>query len=143
MPNRVVHFEIEAKDKDKLQKFYADTFGWQMQVAGPEMGGYVVVTTGAMADSKDPGINGGIFQEQEKQLNAFSCVVGVEDIKKAVADVRSAGGKVFEHNMDGQGHDMGEIMDIPTVGLYAKCEDPEGNRFTLLQPSRDMMAAAK
>ena len=139
MPNRVVHFEIEAKDKDKLQKFYADAFDWKMEVSGPEMGGYVVVTTGGMNDPQDPGINGGIYQDDPKQLNAFSCVIGVEDIHKAIAQVRAAGGKVFEHNMDGQGNDMGEIMDIPTVGLYAKCEDPEGNRFTLLQPSPDMM----
>jgi len=138
MANRVVHFEIEALDKDKLKKFYSDAFGWEMQQMGEDMGGYVVVTTG---DPKEPmGINGGIMStiSGKKELNAFSCVIGVEDIDKAIADVKAAGGKVFDDNKDGQGKDLGEKMDIPAVGIYAKCEDPEGNRFTLLQPSPDM-----
>jgi predicted enzyme related to lactoylglutathione lyase len=138
MANRVVHFEIEAKDRERAKKFYSSTFGWKMDQMGDDFGGYTVVTTG---DPKEPGgINGGIFQEDKKELNAYSCTIGVDDIKKAIADVRQAGGKVFEHNMTGDGKDMGEIMDIPGVGKYAKCEDTEGNRFTLLQPSMDMMS---
>ncbi|MGH7245324.1 MAG: VOC family protein [Candidatus Levyibacteriota bacterium] len=137
MPNRVVHFEIEATDKDRAKKFYSDAFGWGMQEGGEEYGGYVTVMTG---DPKQPGgINGGLFQVEKKELNAYSCVIAVDDIKKAIADVRSAGGKVNEHNMDNEGKDMGEVIDIPKVGLYAKCEDTEGNKFTLLQPSGDMM----
>lgn len=132
MANRIVHFEIEAQDKERATKFYEQAFGWKMQVSGPETGGYVVVITGTPNDPKDPGINGGIFQGGEKkELNAYSCVIGVEDIDKAIADVKSAGGKV-----------LGEKMNIPTVGIYAKCEDTEGNRFTLLQPSPDMMPKA-
>lgn len=143
MPNRIVHFEIEAKDRERAKKFYSRAFGWKMDQQGEEYGGYVVVATGAPNDPKDPGINGGIYVEKKKQINAFSCVVSVDDIKKAIRDVRKAGGKVFEHNMNGKGNDMGEIMNIPGVGLYAKCEDTEGNRFTLLQPSPDMMMPKK
>ena len=139
MPNRVVHFEIEAKDKKRVSKFYADAFGWDMQTQPEEYGGYVMAKTG---DPKEPGgINGGVFQVEKKEINAFSCVIAVDDVKKAIADVRAAGGKVNEHNMNDEGKDMGEIIDIPMVGLYAKCEDTEGNHFTLLQPSDDMMQA--
>lgn len=128
MANRVVHFEIEAKDKDRARKFYSKAFGWEMQQQGKEYGDYVVVMTG---DSKEPGgINGGIFQsEKKKELNAYSCVIGVEDIKKAMKDVKAAGGKVLDK----------KPVDIPKVGLYVRCEDTEGNRFTMLQPSPDMM----
>ena len=140
MANRVVHFEIEALDKVRASKFYADAFGWDMQAQPEEYGGYVMAITG---DPKVPGgINGGLFQVGKKELNAYSCVIAVDDIKKAIADVRSAGGKVNEHNMNDEGKDMGEIIDIPQVGLYAKCEDTEGNRFTLLQPSPDMTPKA-
>lgn len=133
MGNRVVHFEIEAKDKNRASKFYADAFGWKMDVQSDDMGGYVVVTTG---DPKEPGgINGGIFQVGEKELNAYSCVIAVDDIHQAIKDVRAAGGKVHESNKNDEGQDMGEIIDIPGIGLYAKCEDTEGNRFTLLQPN--------
>lgn len=127
MANRVVHFEIEAQDTERAKKFYTDAFGWKMEQMGQDFGSYVVVTTG---DPKEPmGINGGIFQAGEKkELNAYSCVIGVEDVEKAMADVTSAGGKVLSEKPD----------DIPGVGLYVKCTDTEGNRFTLLQPSSDM-----
>src|ERR1700704_5699167 len=59
MPNRVVHFEIEAKDPDKLSKFYSSAFGWKMDKQGDDMGGYIVATTGPQGlptDIKDIGI---------------------------------------------------------------------------------------
>ena len=128
MANRVVHFEIEAKDVDRAKKFYTDAFGWEMEQMGGDYGNYVVVKTG---DPKEPmGINGGIFQAPDKkELNAYRCVVGVDDIQKAMSAVKAAGGKVLSEKPE----------DIPGVGLYAKCEDTEGNYFTLLQPSPDMM----
>src|SRR5258708_1924633 len=104
MANRVVHFEIEAEDKDRAKKFYADAFGWGMQQMGDDMGGYVVVTTG---DPKEPGgINGGIFTSQTggERLNAYSCVISVDNIDQAIEKVKAAGGQV-----------IGEKMDIPTV----------------------------
>ncbi|HET9946839.1 MAG TPA: VOC family protein [Patescibacteria group bacterium] len=128
MANRVVHFEIEAKDKDRAKKFYEQIFGWEMQQMGKDMSDYVVVVTG---DPKEPnGINGGMYQAQkEKELNAFRCVISVDDVKKSMGDVKNAGGKVL-HGPD----------DIPGVGLYALCEDTEGNMFGILQPSSDMTA---
>jgi predicted enzyme related to lactoylglutathione lyase len=124
MPNRIVHFEIEATDRERATRFYSEAFGWQMQQMGDDMGGYVVVTTG---DPKEPGgINGGIFVPPggaHKELNAYSCVVGVDDIEQAVAKVKAAGGEV-----------MIDKMDIPGIGSYARCKDTEGNVFTMLQP---------
>lgn len=129
MANRVVHFEIEAKDKDRAKKFYQTAFGWKMTQSGDDFGGYVMVDTG----NEPMGINGGIFQSDQKDLNAYSCVIGVDDVIKAMAAVRSAGGKVLTD----------KPVDIPGVGLYVKCEDTEGNRFTLLQPSPDMSPKTK
>ena len=143
MANRIVHFEIEAKDKDRAKKFYEDAFGWGMKQEGEEYGGYVSITTGENTGKmEDIGINGGLFQVVEKELNAFSCVVGVDDADKAIADVKAAGGKVFDDNKDDKGNNMGEKMDIPGVGIYVKCEDTEGNRFTLLQPDLSSMPQA-
>jgi len=140
MANRVVHFEIEAKDAKALKNFYSKAFGWEMDEQGPEMGGYIVVKTGDnTGDMKDIGINGGIYQEDKKMLNAYSCVIGVDDADKAIADVKAAGGKVFDDNKTPDGKPLGEKVDIPGIGIYVKCEDPDGNRFTLLQPSPDMM----
>src|SRR5919206_3140173 len=124
MPNRVVHFEIEASDPERAKAFYSQAFGWQMQQMGPEMGNYVVVTTG---DPKQPGgINGGIYRSGDgasKELNAYSCVIGVDDIDQAMDKIRSAGGQL-----------LGEKMDIPSVGTFVRCTDTEGNVFSILQP---------
>ena len=124
MPNRIVHFEVEATDRERAKRFYSQAFGWQMQQMGEDMGEYVVVTTG---DPKEPGgINGGIFASppgSSKELNAYSCVVGVENIDQSMDKVKAAGGQL-----------LGEKMDIPTVGTFVRCKDTEGNIFTMLQP---------
>jgi predicted enzyme related to lactoylglutathione lyase len=123
MPNRIVHFEIEATDRERAKAFYSQAFGWQMDQLGDEMGNYVVVTTG---DPKEAGgINGGIYTGEPgagKELNAYSCVVGVDDIDAAMNSVRRAGGEV-----------MGDKMPIPGIGTFARCKDTEGNIFTILQ----------
>jgi uncharacterized protein len=124
MPNRIVHFEIEATDRERAKSFYAQAFGWQMDQMGEDMGQYVVVTTG---DPKEPGgINGGIFVSptgSSKELNAYSCVVGVDNIDQSMQKVKAAGGQL-----------LGDKMDIPTIGTFVRCQDTEGNIFTMLQP---------
>ena len=35
MPNPVVHFEVIGKDGAKLQRFYADAFGWKIDAGNP------------------------------------------------------------------------------------------------------------
>lgn len=122
MPNRVVHFEIEASDPDRAKKFYTDAFGWEMEQTGPEMSNYIVVKTG---DPKEAGgINGGIFKSlsDSKEVNAYSCVVGVDNIDQAIEKIKSSGGLVTT-----------DKMDIPGVGTFAKCKDTEGNIFSILQ----------
>jgi predicted enzyme related to lactoylglutathione lyase len=52
-------------------------------------------------------------------------VIAVEDIKEHMKKVEKAGGKV-----------LGEPWDIPGVGLYVAFIDTEGNRVSMLQPSR-------
>ena len=37
----VVHFEMPYDDRDRMAKFYQDTFGWQTRMLGEEMGNYV------------------------------------------------------------------------------------------------------
>ena len=123
MPSRVVHFEVEASDPERAKSFYSRAFGWEMQQMGEEMGNYVVVITG---DPKEPGgINGGIYKSMSgsKELNGYSCVIGVENIDQAMDKIRSAGGQL-----------LGEKMDIPTVGTFIRCKDTEGNFFSILQP---------
>jgi predicted enzyme related to lactoylglutathione lyase len=48
---------------------------------------------------------------------------------------------VLNDTKDDKGNLLGEKVDIPGIGIYVKCEDTEGNRFTLLQPSPQMTQA--
>ncbi len=129
--NPVVHFELPARDKGRMSKFYAGAFGWNTQQLGPEMGSYVVVQTTEVGENrfpKEPGrINGG-FYERTKEDQAPSVVIAVDDIRDGMKRVAAAGGTVLG------GQKPGEPDEIPGIGLYAAFIDTEGNRLSILQP---------
>lgn len=123
--NRVIHFEIQADDVERVKKFYEKVLGWKIeQVMTKEKGGmdYWGITTG---DSV-PGINGGLYQRPADgdKFYLYDCTVGVADLDKAVEDVKANGGTITR-----------EKMEIPGVGWFAGAKDTEGNRFGLMQPT--------
>ena len=127
--NPVVHFEMPYEDGERLQKFYTDAFGWQMQMTGPEMGNYVLAHT-AETDEKEmvktPGaINGGFFKKMPELPTIPSVVISVSDINTAMKAINNAGGKV-----------LGEPIEIPGVGKYVSFFDTEGNKVSILQPMK-------
>ncbi len=135
--NRVVHFEIMADDPDRAQKFYEAVFGWKFQVTGPEFGNYRIVVTGPGPDEiaggkvtmENVGINGGLMKrnaplpEDGKSPNAYTCIVGVDDIDAYIAKADAAGGKP-----------QTDKMDVPGVGKLRYYKDTEGNIFGMIQP---------
>jgi len=126
----VVHFEMPAEDKKRMADFYTNVFGWKTQMLGSEMGDYVLATTTEPDETgrpKNPGaINGGFFSKSDDKPAQYpSVVIAVEDIMEHMKEVEKAGGKV-----------LGEPSDIPGVGLYVSFFDTEGNRVSMLQPSR-------
>jgi len=132
--NPVNHFEMPYEDKKRATDFYSEAFGWQVQILGPEMGEYVVVTTTEMDPKtkfpKEPGrINGGLFKKT-KNNQYPSVVIGVLDIREAMKKITEAGGKVLG------GQKPGEPDDIPGVGLYISFMDTEGNRVSIIQPTQ-------
>ncbi len=131
--NPVVHFEMPAKDRARMAKFYSGVFGWKTQLLGPEMGNYVTVQTAETEGNgppKEPGaINGGFF-ERTSADQGTSVVISVGNLRDAMKKVAAAGGKVLG------GQKPGEPDDIPGVGLYSAFIDTEGNRVGMLQPKR-------
>lgn len=126
--NPVVHFEMPAKNKGRMRKFYETAFGWQTEQLGEEMGEYVVVTTTEIDKktgfpSRPGAINGGFYQRTDDAAYP-SVVIAVDDIKEAMKKVEKAGGKV-----------LAEPDEIPGIGLYASFIDTEGNRVSMLQPA--------
>ncbi|MBI2120653.1 MAG: VOC family protein [Parcubacteria group bacterium] len=125
--NRVIHFEIQADDVARAQKFYESTFGWKIEeIMKKEDGGmmdYWSITTG---DSV-PGINGGLYARPKdpkdgEKFYLYDCTIDVPHLDKAVEAVKMNGGKITK-----------EKMDIPEVGFFARAEDTEGNRFGIMQ----------
>ncbi|MDP4223421.1 MAG: VOC family protein [Bacteroidota bacterium] len=125
----VVHFEMPAKDRERMAKFYTGVFGWKAQMLGEDMGNYVTVATTETDEKnmpKRPGaINGGFFplKDGDPVLHP-SVVISVGNLKDSMKKITKAGGKL-----------IGEPMNIPGVGEYISFYDTEGNRCGLLQPS--------
>ncbi len=134
----VVHFEMGYKDRARMVKFYETAFGWETEQMGPEMGEYVVAHTtktdkDGMVQTKGA-INGGFYQKTDNSgSHAPSVVISVDDIKKAVGEVKKAGGKILG-GMTADGKHTMEPQMIPGVGLWISIQDTEGNRVSLLQP---------
>jgi len=101
----VVWFELPAADTDRARDFYARLFGWSFEPFGDD--DYHVTYEAGGAVYGEPG---------EKGLLAY---FGVDDVEAAVARVRELGGEA------------GDKEEVPGVGQYAHCSDPEGNRFGL------------
>ena len=125
--NPVVHFEMPYEDRERLTKFYTRAFGWGMQFLGEEMGNYVTAETTDTDKNhrpKAPGtINGGFFPKKPDWPAQYpSVVISVDDIQAAMKKVKEAGGEV-----------LGDVMEIPGVGLYVSFMDTEDNRVSLLQ----------
>ncbi len=122
--NRVIHFEIQADNLERAKTFYEKALGWKItQAMKKEEAGmdYWTIETG-----EGPGINGGMYNRGDEKFYTYDCTIQVEDIDKAIMDVKANGGTVKE--MKGQ-----EKNEIPHVGWFASCTDSEGNRFGLMQ----------
>lgn len=125
MANRVVHFEIQADDVERASEFYKKVFGWKIeQWMKKEEGG--MDYWGLITGESGTGINGGLYQRPAdgEKFYLYDCTIDVEDIDKAIADVKASGGTITK-----------EKMEIPKVGWFAGAKDTEGNRFGIMQPT--------
>lgn len=118
---RVVHFEINCDDPEKVAQFYRDAFDWKIEKwEGPQE--YWLVTPGAEGD---PGINGGISHRMEPALSTVN-TIGVDSVDEVVTKIEAAGGMI-----------VAPKMTIPGVGYLAYAQDPDDNVFGVMQADRD------
>jgi uncharacterized protein len=127
--NPVVHFEMPAENKERIADFYTKVFGWQTRTLGPEMGGYVLVTTIATDDNgipKKPGaINGGFYEKSEEiPAQHPSLVIEVDDLEEAMQKVKQTSGQI-----------IGQPQNIPGTGSFVYFTDTEGNIIGMMQPA--------
>jgi predicted enzyme related to lactoylglutathione lyase len=120
MPNHpIVHIEFPAADPKSGAQFYADAFGWQLQVdpsfdyhmfaaEGGPGGGFV--KTGPMSGSDN-------FAYKAGEPLIY---ISTDDIDATLAKIESLGGKTLVAK-----------TEIPHTGWFAFFADPSGNRVGL------------
>jgi uncharacterized protein len=133
----VVHFEMPAADRKRMAKFYTKAFGWQTEMLGEDMGNYVLAKTTETNKNGSPKtlgkINGGFFPKKEDEPTQYpSVVISVADLKKSMNKIAKAGGQV-----------LGEPMEIKGYGSYVSFLDTEGNRASIMEPTREMKEKTK
>ena len=115
--NRVTHFDLKVENPEKVSSFYSSVFDWKFQKwNGPFE--YWMIMTG-----EGKGIDGGMSLKKDDSFSAMT--IEVDDLDKKIEEITSAGGKI-----------IAEKMDIPNVGLFAIFQDPDGNKFGLMQENK-------
>jgi uncharacterized protein len=122
MAGSLVHFELPADDTERAKQFYVDLFGWQFREwTGP-------VEYHMLEEGVEPG--GAIYPSQAGEKGAI-IYFDTEDIDASVNRVNELGGSSEEK------------QPIPGVGWYARCEDTEGNPFSIFQPDESVPIPAE
>jgi uncharacterized protein len=120
MGQPVVHFEVLAKDGDKLKSYYAELFGWQIDSNNPM--GYGIVDRDSNVNADGVGIGGGIGPSPEGYDGHVTFYVEVPDVEAALANAERLGGTRM------MGPD--QVMEGLEIGLF---NDPEGQLIGLVK----------
>jgi predicted enzyme related to lactoylglutathione lyase len=112
----VAWFEVTSADHDRAQKFYAELFGWTVDV-DPSMRGYGIVDTGA----GEGAVGGGIGPSQMPGDTGVKIYMRVDDLDAYLARAEQLGGKQIVPPTDLPG-------DFGTIAVVT---DPDGNAVGL------------
>lgn len=116
----IVHFEIPAKNIDRLKEFYSSCFDWKFeraQIPGME---YWLIRTGPPGET----VGGGMFAKMDDN-DLPRNYIGVDSIDEAIEKFNKAGGTMV----------VGK-QEIPGEGWSYIGKDPEGNLIALFEPMR-------
>jgi len=108
--------ELMTPDIERAREFYKNLFGWNLKVT-PE---YTEISVGST------GVGGmmHITPEMQGMPTAWTPYICVADADATVEKIKSGGGKIY----------MGP-HEIPNVGRFAVCADPQGAMFNIIHPS--------
>jgi uncharacterized protein len=126
MGQPVVHFEVVGKDAQKLNSYYSELFGWEID-ANNEMR-YGMVAREGNTGRDGVGIGGGIGAGPEGYAGHVTFYVAVPDVEEALQKAESLGGErimgpetimdriTLGHFKDPEGHLIGLVQDMPPEG---------------------------
>jgi len=107
MGAKVIHVEVTGKDGPKLQKFYSDIFGWNLDTNNP--GGYGMYR-------QEDGLTGGIGAAQDGGAGNVTFYVHTDNPQAVLDKVAASGGQVIMP--------LTEVAPETTVAMFT---DPEGH----------------
>jgi len=114
MGQPVVHFEVIGKDGERLQSYYGELFGWEIDANNPMKYGTVQREGNTNADGA--GIGGGVGSGPEGYDGHVTFYVEVPDVEAALGRAEELGGSRM------MGPD--EVMPGLVIGQFS---DPEGH----------------
>jgi hypothetical protein len=118
MGNPVTQFQILSKSPDATAAFYGQLFGWRVD-ANNAMG-YRRIDTGSAG-----GIQGGIWPAPPQAPDFVQLFVGVDDVKKKVAEATALGAKILI-----------PPTVLPEGDEMAVLHDPNGLSFAVWKAAR-------
>jgi predicted enzyme related to lactoylglutathione lyase len=110
----VIHWEIQAEDAQKIQRFYGDLFGWSIDAGNP-------MNYGMVTSKGKEGINGGIGAGTNGARSRVLVYANVSDINEVLAKAEQLGARTIMPRTD-----IGMVI----MGIF---EDVEGNHFGLVE----------
>ena len=117
--HKPIWIDLATQDVEASRKFYAELFGWQIDVnPDPQYGGY----GRALLDGKD--IAGLSPAQSSDQPTSWSFYVGTDDAEQTAKSVEAAGGKVIS-----------APFDVGDQGRMAVFQDPVGAFISVWQPT--------
>jgi uncharacterized protein len=122
MGQAVTHFEIIGKDGKKLQQYYSELFGWEIDANNPMQ--YGIISREGNTNAEGAGIGGGVGAGPEGYGGHVTVYVEVPDVEAALAKAESLGGSRL------MGPD--KVMDQLEIGQFA---DPEGHVIGVVKNS--------
>ena len=122
MGQPVVHFEIVGKDAEKMQSYYSELFGWEIENFGSGPTTYGLVNREANTNEDGIGIGGGVGGGPEGYEGHVTFYVEVPSVEEALAKAESLGGS----------RTMGpdQVPGGPVIGLFT---DPEGRTVGVVE----------
>jgi predicted enzyme related to lactoylglutathione lyase len=115
---RVTHFEIAVDAPQTSIDFYQTVFGWQVSKwEGPME--YWLIGTG---ENEIPGIDGALSPRADLLDQPITLIIDVDDAAAYMEKVKANGGEI-----------VGELQEIPGVGISGYFRDPSGNLLGVMQ----------
>lgn len=115
----IIHFDISAKDPERVKVFYETLFSWKFERTQGPMN-YHLIETKDLKGQK--GIGGGMAKRDDHGQPGIINYVEVDSIDHSITQVTTLGGKVIQPK-----------QAVPGYGYLAVCLDTEDNLFGLFQ----------